>query len=243
MITDKMVEAACSAYEGEKNWAAIAESSFAEPMRKDMRAALQAAQSASPQRQGALAFALMQGGELLSVHPSQAEAEDDAETYAPKCTITVEPLFAAAPPPSADDAPAGWKLVPIEPNWDMRNEGREFLIDEIEKEPERLAYFLWKTMLSAAPDAPRSGDAPVAAEPFGWAVLDKHGCAERVVTRMRYEYGVSEPVIRAGVAHDLLPYLDREYAGLAPHRIVPLYTAAPSALPPSLRQFPNRGSG
>lgn len=79
--------------------------------------------------------------------------------------------------------------------------------------------------------APRSGDAPVAAEPFGWAVLDKHGCAERVVTRLHYEYGASEPVIRAGVAHDLLPYLDREYAGLAPHRIVPLYTAAPVSAP------------
>ncbi|WP_343649408.1 hypothetical protein [Stenotrophomonas sp.] len=44
-----------------------------------------------------------------------------------------------------------WKLVPIEPTWDMRNEGREFLIDGIEKEPELLAYFLWKTMLNAAP--------------------------------------------------------------------------------------------
>jgi hypothetical protein len=45
-----------------------------------------------------------------------------------------------------------WKLVPVEPTWDMRNEGREFLIDGIEKEPERLAYFLWKTMLNASPE-------------------------------------------------------------------------------------------
>lgn len=50
--------------------------------------------------------------------------------------------------------PDGWKLVPIEPNWDMRNEGRELLIDGIEKEPERLAYFLWKTMIAAAPEPP-----------------------------------------------------------------------------------------
>ena len=50
--------------------------------------------------------------------------------------------------------PEGWKLVPIEPNWDMRNEGREFLIDGLEKEPERLAYFLWKTMCAAAPEPP-----------------------------------------------------------------------------------------
>lgn len=50
------------------------------------------------------------------------------------------------------EVPAGWKLVPIEPNWDMRNEGREFLIDGTEKEPEKLAYFLWKTMVAAAPE-------------------------------------------------------------------------------------------
>lgn len=48
--------------------------------------------------------------------------------------------------------PDGWKLVPIEPNWDMRNEGREFLIDGLEKNPEKLAYFLWKTMVAAAPE-------------------------------------------------------------------------------------------
>lgn len=48
--------------------------------------------------------------------------------------------------------PEGWRLVPIEPNWDMRNEGREFLIDGLHKEPEKLAYFLWKTMVAAAPE-------------------------------------------------------------------------------------------
>ncbi len=52
---------------------------------------------------------------------------------------------------SGNDAPEGWQLVPIEPTWDMRNEGREFLIDGIEKEPEKLAYFLWKTMVAASP--------------------------------------------------------------------------------------------
>lgn len=58
----------------------------------------------------------------------------------------------SAQPSPGVAVPAGWKLVPIEPNWDMRNEGREFLIDGIEKEPERLAYFLWKTMINAAPE-------------------------------------------------------------------------------------------
>ena len=59
-------------------------------------------------------------------------------------------LFAQPSPGVA--VPAGWKLVPIEPTWNMRNDGREFLIDGIEKEPERLAYFLWKTMINAAPE-------------------------------------------------------------------------------------------
>jgi hypothetical protein len=54
-----------------------------------------------------------------------------------------------------DAAIAGWKLVPIEPTWDMRNEGRELLIDGLEKEPERLAYALWKAMLAAAPSQPK----------------------------------------------------------------------------------------
>lgn len=48
--------------------------------------------------------------------------------------------------------PNGWKLVPIEPTWDMRNEGREFLIEGMEHQPERAAYFLWKTMVAAAPE-------------------------------------------------------------------------------------------
>ncbi len=58
----------------------------------------------------------------------------------------------AAKPQDVVRVPDGWRLVPIEPNWDMRNEGREFLIDGLEKEPEKLAYFLWKTMLDAAPE-------------------------------------------------------------------------------------------
>ncbi|MEE9876555.1 MAG: hypothetical protein PBU97_07945 [Stenotrophomonas maltophilia] len=64
-----------------------------------------------------------------------------------KAALSAQPSPAAA-------VPAGWKLVPIEPTWSMRNDGREFLIDGIEKEPERLAYFLWKTMINAAPEVP-----------------------------------------------------------------------------------------
>ena len=55
---------------------------------------------------------------------------------------------------SGAGVPAGWVLVPIEPNWDMRNEGREFLIDGLEKDYEKIAYFLWKTMVNASPKAP-----------------------------------------------------------------------------------------
>ena len=63
--------------------------------------------------------------------------------------------------PAAGDVPAGWILVPIEPNWDMRNEGREFLIEGVEKEPEKLAYFLWKTMLAASPKELEKRDAAI----------------------------------------------------------------------------------
>ena len=58
-------------------------------------------------------------------------------------------------------APTGWALVPIEPTWDMRNEGREFLIDGLEKEPEKLAYFLWKTMVAASPKELEKRDAAI----------------------------------------------------------------------------------
>ena len=62
---------------------------------------------------------------------------------------------------SRGEAVAGWKLVPIEPSWDMRNEGREFLIDGLEKEPEKLAYFLWKTMVAASPKELEKRDAAI----------------------------------------------------------------------------------
>jgi hypothetical protein len=79
---------------------------------------------------------------------------------------------------------------------------------------------------SAAPARAQAGEAVA---PFGWAILDKNGCTERVVSRVHYEFNSAEPVIRAGVAHDLLPYLDREYRGAAPHRIVTLHEAPPPA--------------
>lgn len=69
----------------------------------------------------------------------------DWERRAQEYALSAQPSPAAA-------VPAGWKLAPIEPTWSMRNDGREFLIDGIEKEPERLAYFLWKTMMNAAPE-------------------------------------------------------------------------------------------
>lgn len=67
-------------------------------------------------------------------------------------TFYMELLEQALTQQRGSPVPEGWRVVPIEPNWDMRNEGREFLIDGLEKEPEKLAYFLWKTMVAAAPE-------------------------------------------------------------------------------------------
>jgi hypothetical protein len=75
---------------------------------------------------------------------------DEWGDYSP-CALELDRAITAL---SANECPAGWKLVPIEPNWDMRNEGREFLIDGTEKEPEKLAYFLWKTMIGVSPEPP-----------------------------------------------------------------------------------------
>lgn len=67
---------------------------------------------------------------------------------------------------------------------------------------------------------------------FGWAVLDKKGCTERVLSRVHYEFAHIEPVIRSEPdPKELLAYLDREYKGAAPHRIVPLYTTQQPSAP------------
>lgn len=86
---------------------------------------------------------------FVSVH------KDDLRAFAARLTA----LQSGAG--DAQVVPAGWTLVPIEPNWDMRNEGREFLIDGLEKEPEKLAYFLWKTMVAASPKGLEKRDAAI----------------------------------------------------------------------------------
>lgn len=99
---------------------------------------------------------------------------------------------------------------------------------------------LWRAAQSAAPSsAEQAGAQPVSVadelpapsapcltpEPFGWAVLDKNGCTERVISRVHYEFACIEPSIRSEPdPKELLAYLDREYNGVAPHRILTLYT-------------------
>lgn len=73
--------------------------------------------------------------------------------------------------------PDGWKLVPVEPTWDMRNEGRELLIDGLEKEPERLACVLWKAMLAAAPSAPQ-GFPECSGNPASCPENEGYGCCK-----------------------------------------------------------------
>jgi len=62
---------------------------------------------------------------------------------------------------------SGWQLVPIETNWDMRNEGREILIDTGQvKEYEATAVAVYRAMLAAAPKGPDAAiDAAMESKP------------------------------------------------------------------------------
>jgi hypothetical protein len=95
-------------------------------------------------------------GDVQDLKESREKAADSkwrANVWATPTGQAGMPVYAAPQPREVRGVvPPGFALVPIEPTWDMRNEGREFLIDGIEKEPEKLAYFLWKTMVAAAPE-------------------------------------------------------------------------------------------
>lgn len=80
---------------------------------------------------------------------------------------------------------------------------------------------------------PVSHPAQQAAEPWGWAIVDKRGNARDIRPRVEEFFGVSQPQ-EAFNAEDVAK-LDREWAGLVPHSIVTLYAghapAAPQAAP------------
>lgn len=64
---------------------------------------------------------------------------------------------------------------------------------------------------------------PFAEKPMGWAILHKDGTVADFKARLVDFFGAvveNEPFTAAEVA-----YMDREWAGLAPHRIVTLQTA------------------
>ena len=60
---------------------------------------------------------------------------------------------------------------------------------------------------------------------FGWAIVDKNGCTRDVRHRITDFFGVSE--IREPLSQENINHFDREWPGLAPHKIVVLYTASP----------------
>lgn len=57
------------------------------------------------------------------------------------------------PKPPVSSVPKGWNPVPVNPNWDMVNEGREMLIDGwiLSSDPGLLAVIIFSAMIAAAP--------------------------------------------------------------------------------------------
>lgn len=69
-------------------------------------------------------------------------------------------------------------------------------------------------------------------EPWGWAIEDKHGVAQAIRPARKEFFGCvqsSEPFTAEDVSK-----MDREWAGLAPHRIVTLYTRPAPGVPEGL---------
>lgn len=222
MITGKQVEAALNAFHAARG-----------DTEALVRAALEAAES-TRERSGAVPAVTDEQIDAI-LGRTVCDGEDVEFYLRPNCEVAGEPectrilmrevartILAAAPEPQqgAAASPAGDAFV-----LELLLAGGHVAPSLVEKARSIAAK------KSAAAPSPHHGGEPLA-EIYGWAVLDKNGCANRVVSRLAYEYGTVEPTVCDGVPTDLLPYLDREYRGVAPHRVVTLYTgAAPVSAP------------
>jgi len=83
--------------------------------------------------------------------------------------------------------------------------------------------------LATTEPAPQQATPEPVGEAWGWAIEDKHGVAQAIRPARKEFFGCvqsSEPFTAEGVSK-----MDREWAGLAPHRIVTLYTRPAPGVP------------
>lgn len=94
---------------------------------------------------------------------------------------------------------------------------------------EKLLRMLWKRhqeRLQA--DAPQQATPEPVGEPWGWAILDKHNATQSIRPRRQELFGCLQESMPL-TAEDAAT-MDRGWTGLAPHRVVTLYTCpAPAA--------------
>lgn len=136
----------------------------------------------------------------------------------------------------APAVPSGWKLVPMEPTPEMVHAVR------FAGDPERpamgariiegetafpfvgadVALRMCRAMLTAAPTPPAQTTPEPVGGPWGWAIEDKHGVAQAIRPARKEFFGCvqsTEPFTAEDIAK-----MDREWVGIAPHRIVTLHT-------------------
>jgi hypothetical protein len=58
---------------------------------------------------------------------------------------------------------------------------------------------------------------------FGWCVLDKYGVSRHVIPARRHFFGCIDIKEAIDDPDEVLKEFDRDYAGLAPHKICKLY--------------------
>ena len=86
--------------------------------------------------------------------------------------------------------------------------------------------------------APQQATPEPVGEPWGWAIEDKHGAAQSIRPARKEFFGCvqsSEPFTAEDVSK-----MDREWAGLVPHRIVTLYTRPAPVVPEDVQMDAER---
>lgn len=128
----------------------------------------------------------------------------------------------------------GWVAVPVEPTPQMTwaatvTADREWCYHVGRDDAKKL----WAAILALRP-AQQATPEPVG-EAWGWVIVDKHDTAQAIRPRRQEFFGVvqeSGPFTAEEVAK-----MDREWAGLVPHRMFTLYTRPEPGVPDGVQWF------